>query len=800
MNARNLQYIKKFNPAKAIRLANDKIKSKKFLDERWIPVPKAFGVINNRSELYDFNFSALPAKEFIAKPSNGSRWRGIYRIKPIETPEWSHYRNNSAFDAVFTKQSPYIDQRYEVWSEVIPDQMLRRYLVDVLDGKSSMNRWNDKILLEEFINPGSWFELYCEHGLADIRVIVFNLVPVAAMLRVPTIESDGKANLDRWGIGLGVNVSTGKVISMYQHGEIYKTNFPNGYENMFGKKIPYWNDILSYSSKVQYFANLWYLALDRVITDEWPKLLEINARAWLKFQLAAVLPLRKRLDKIKDMNVSDPEKGVEIAKTLFTWDKWHLISSSKVIYLSQHGKLKKTLPDWGRESMDVIVDVDIKRQRTTVGSQVKEFLWEELNTYMLELADSHITFHDFTIKWAKKIEDNTIILWRDLAQEYYIKPIKKIFTTEHIISDKNLIEHEVDKLHILDEKLFKIWRVLNLSRILKPTNYLEQLDNFITRNGHYNPKFTYNRPSDKKLHSLHNQLLRLRERYFDVSTGLQSPFSHLFSDKIIELQCKHDLIVAYKKQDFNAVLKLNKKMFGILDPHLIKQSKRMIFEHQNVETGMGRTLRSLEIKEYILSYLKQEWFEWVQVYFDGQTTARLTVARTSKSINIKIKQWAIFKEKDLKATLAHEIDIHVKRWVNGTTTWWHILRNGTAWFLTDEEWLAIYTGNKLLSDDYVKKWTYFKYYMLSIAWEKDFSYLAWLLRSLRWASLRQSFNGTLRIKKWVKDTSTIQSGALYYGWKVYLDGHEKITSWIEAWGNVDDLMIGKIKIDDLKYL
>jgi glutathione synthase/RimK-type ligase-like ATP-grasp enzyme len=44
--------------------------------------------------------------------------------------------------------------------------------------------------------------MYCEYGLADIRVIVFNLIPVAAMLRVPTKESDGKANLDRGAIGM----------------------------------------------------------------------------------------------------------------------------------------------------------------------------------------------------------------------------------------------------------------------------------------------------------------------------------------------------------------------------------------------------------------------------------------------------------------------------------------------------------------------------------------------------------------------------------------------------------------------
>jgi hypothetical protein len=34
MNARNLKYIKKFNPKRAVRLADNKLKTKKFLAER----------------------------------------------------------------------------------------------------------------------------------------------------------------------------------------------------------------------------------------------------------------------------------------------------------------------------------------------------------------------------------------------------------------------------------------------------------------------------------------------------------------------------------------------------------------------------------------------------------------------------------------------------------------------------------------------------------------------------------------------------------------------------------------------
>lgn len=72
-NARNLLYIKKFNDKKGIRLANNKLQTKDFLVERGIPFAKTYGIISNRKELYEFDFSYLPKKNFVVKPNHGSK-------------------------------------------------------------------------------------------------------------------------------------------------------------------------------------------------------------------------------------------------------------------------------------------------------------------------------------------------------------------------------------------------------------------------------------------------------------------------------------------------------------------------------------------------------------------------------------------------------------------------------------------------------------------------------------------------------------------------------------------------------
>lgn len=72
--------------------------------------------------------------------------------------------------------------------------------------------------------------------------------------------------------------------------------------------MPYRDDILHYSAKIQYFVNIGYIALDRVITPTGPKILEINARAGNEIQNVSLTPLKQRLNKVEDLKIDTPEK------------------------------------------------------------------------------------------------------------------------------------------------------------------------------------------------------------------------------------------------------------------------------------------------------------------------------------------------------------------------------------------------------------------------------------------------------------------------------------------------------------
>ncbi|MCK4919355.1 MAG: hypothetical protein KAS01_03125, partial [Candidatus Pacebacteria bacterium] len=76
MNSRNLTYIRPSNLKNAIRLADNKLRSKELLFNNEIPVPKVFGVVKNRKDLELFKWAELP-KSFVLKPNHGRGGEGI---------------------------------------------------------------------------------------------------------------------------------------------------------------------------------------------------------------------------------------------------------------------------------------------------------------------------------------------------------------------------------------------------------------------------------------------------------------------------------------------------------------------------------------------------------------------------------------------------------------------------------------------------------------------------------------------------------------------------------------------------
>ena len=292
MNARNLNYIYKYNSLEHKRFADDKIFTKQFLESRGIGVAKLYQVVKDYKQLTTAFFNSLP-DSFVLKPNRGFGGGGILVISRKEGEMW-----------------------ITVSGKKINEESLYRQCIEILDGKYSISGTTDQVIFEEKLDPHPDFRILTDAGLPDVRVIVFNLVPVMAMLRVPTPESDGKANMELGAIGMGIDMGSGKTTGAALKSKFIK-RLPNG-EMAAGFQVPFWDEVLLSVSKIQQSTNIGFLGVDLVMTKTGIKVLEINARPGLKIQVANRTPLRVRLEKVSDLKVLTPEDAVEVARTLFS--------------------------------------------------------------------------------------------------------------------------------------------------------------------------------------------------------------------------------------------------------------------------------------------------------------------------------------------------------------------------------------------------------------------------------------------------------------------------------------------------
>jgi alpha-L-glutamate ligase-like protein len=346
-NERYLDYIRISNLRKAIHIADDKVLTKEILGRYNIPVPKKLAIIKDLKSLEDFNFDLLP-KSIVVKPVHGVRGSGI---------EIFYNRD---------KDGQWIKSNGSRWSTNDVKGLCR----EIIDGKFSLFNEPDVVLIEERVKSHNVFKPYTYKGAPDVRIIVYNNIPIMSYVRIPTRASNGKANLDLGAIGTGIDMAVGKTTSaIIGKGTsieyVPETNLP-----LSGIKIPYWDRILRYAIEASKATNLGYAAVDFLIDRDFgPLVVELNARPGLSIQIANDDGLRWRLRKAKGLKVKTTERGVRLAKDLFGGEieeELEAISgknvigiyeSVKVIGINKKEHLGKAKIDTGADSTSVDINI-----------------------------------------------------------------------------------------------------------------------------------------------------------------------------------------------------------------------------------------------------------------------------------------------------------------------------------------------------------------------------------------------------------------------------------------------------------
>ena len=767
-NARNLNYIKEYNSKMAKKLADSKLNTKDFLKAKWIDVPETLFVLKNHDELVLDIFEKLEPP-FVVKP-NGGFW-GKWILIFVEKLASEIYVTNT-------------------WESYTKKQLLDHF-GDIVDWFYSLS-WNkDKVVIEKKIELDEEIELLWKYWLPDIRIITFNMVPVMAMLRLPTEESGWKANLHAWACWVWIDIWTWKLTYITAHWKIIKS--VPGIWDIRGLKIPHWDKALYLAVKSQQVTNIWYLGCDIVLDKiDWPLILEINIRPWLEVQVANMAPLKDRLERVEWIYVNTVEKWVRLGRDLFSWDieeKIKQISWKKVLWNKEYltivheEKKYKYLTEIKSNNLKSYIDRDFAKNVLR--------LWEkQIEVWNIRL-DVNLMWEERKMKFIiKELWSVNIILWINSLRGFLIDPFKykkgelPVSEMSDLKKWKNtaINKNYENQFAKINDVLLAIDKKLLVLKYFTPTNILEEKQKFIESSGEYVPQFEY---SEIKLD------LEKFEKDLEELEISDFPLSNILVRKKTEIINKIKLLKAFKEWNSKDITFFSKRVYWEITEDNLIYSNNLLNSKQEIKEEED-FLTFDEIREFLKKF---NHIYWISIKLREENKSARFVMKWDTLI---VRHWAKVWKKEMRSIIAHEIEWHYLRKYNWKKINFSIFGHWTAGYLEIDEWIAIYNQSRFLSDKDKKYYSIFeRYYFVNYALNNSYKNLLEKMIEYYKGDYERVFTYLTRLKRWLKN---ISDEWVFVKDVVYVNWYLKVDNYLNSGWNLKELYVWKINIEDLEEI
>jgi len=767
-NERNLEFIKWKNTSFARYLADSKLRTKEFLQSKNIPVPENFYVIKKHSQLLDLDLSILKPP-FVVKPNFGYWWNWILVIDNVDSV--GNYITNT-------------------W-EIISKRKMMQHFRDILDWFFSLS-WNrDQVVIERKVELDESIALIWKYWLPDIRVIVYNMIPIIAMLRVPTEESGWKANLHVWACWVWVEVWTWKLTHITSKNKIIKTIPWIG--DIRWLELPHWDKVLELTSSLQQITWIWYLACDIVLDKEkGPLLLEVNIRPWLSVQNANLMPLWARLKKVEWITVTSVEKWVRLAKDLFGSDLWERIKNITWNILVGPKEFI-TLYSWEKQ-YKYTANIQIVQNVSIID---KNFLIEVLKYPEEEIEELKSIKLEYKILWQKRetsfkikeLEWVNIILGKNALKGFYIDPFKYKKgqlpqDTELKADNKNAIirKNYEKQLHKIDAQLADIWKNITIIAKLTPTNLLEEKIKFTASRWEYVPEFKYN--------EINIDFEGLKKRLKEVEIW-DIPLSGIFKRKKWELEYKIKFLEAFAYKNSKDITRYSAELFGWIRDEVLNFSQREVAKKWYFEEEQEK-MSFPEMVNFINNFNHIYGLELKVIEDDIVSRMKM------KGDTLVVRRGTILWQKELRAVVAHEIEGHYLRRLNWREKLFKIFAQWTAYYMTDEEWIAIYNQNRFLSQKDARYYTPFdRYVCINYALNHSYSELIEYLRNYYNEDYEKIFTFISRVKRGLEK---VDEPGFFVKDLMYANWYYNIKNFVEDEWNLQKMYFWKVWLIDLEEI
>ncbi len=262
INRRNLTLVYPNNRRKDYPLADDKLLAKERSAAAGVPVARTLVICDGLFAIAGVVGSLAGRGQFVVKPANGSGGDGIV-VAGDWLPEHGAWRGPGG--------------------QLITPLQLQRHFANIVFGAYS-NQLEDRAFVEERIHPHRFFSGLWGDGLCDLRILTLRGTPVMSMIRVPTAESGGRANLHKGGLGIALDLESGRTTRAVYRGKSIEVHPESGMP-LVGLQVPRWEEAIEVARRTAAAVPLGYLGIDVVVDAErGPLVLEINARPGLEIQ------------------------------------------------------------------------------------------------------------------------------------------------------------------------------------------------------------------------------------------------------------------------------------------------------------------------------------------------------------------------------------------------------------------------------------------------------------------------------------------------------------------------------------
>lgn len=263
INRRNADYVLRHNERRLYPLVDDKARTKALALAAGIAVPAQYGLIRTERDVRRIRDIAARHADFVIKPAHGAGGDGILVI-------------TDRFEGYYRTAS----------GRLLDQDDVEFHISGILSGLYSLGGQRDEALIEYRVRSIGLFDHISSGGVPDVRIIVYLGYPVLAMLRLPTRESDGKANLHQGAIGVGVDLGNGRTLGGTWHNRGISRH-PDTLRPVAGVEVPHWDDCVTIATRCFELTGLGYLGADLVLDEtHGPMMLELNARPGLSIQIA----------------------------------------------------------------------------------------------------------------------------------------------------------------------------------------------------------------------------------------------------------------------------------------------------------------------------------------------------------------------------------------------------------------------------------------------------------------------------------------------------------------------------------